>query len=699
MKLVLKIIAALVMLVVAAALLIPMFISAEYLKGELVAQVKKATGRDLTIEGTASLSVFPNLAVHVENVTLGNPEGFASPYFLRIGKLETGAALMPLLGKELRITGVTLEGATINLEENASGSKNWEFTKAEKEPGASDEQAPEVKKASPLKALAIGEVAIKDSSISYRKGNEKPVAVEGITVGLTGVDGTSPLVLSGKALLRGEPVEIALDIKSMPEFLQGRLVPTKLALGLPSGKVGFAGEAGMKGAEYGAAGTLDIAISDVQKLQAWATGKPAKPAFPKSVKLTSAIKASGVNKTIVLDTVSAELNALKATGNLTAVYGGAVPALKGTLTIPELDLAAISKPVAPGAAGGGDKAAPAANSSGWSDAPIDTSGLRAANADMVLSIGSLKSDKFQISDIAATIALKGGVLGIDLGKASLYGGSAKGNVKLDGSAAGVGLTTDLDIADVQIDPLMTALSGASKLEGTATVTLDVNGRGASQRAIVSSLGGKGSMRIADGAIKGINIASFLRSAQKGFVLGEKTTEKTDFTELTATFLIAKGIVSNEDLSMKSPVLRLAGKGIISLPPRTIDYRLVPTLVGSIEGQGGKDGLSGIAVPLIITGPWSAISVTPDLAGMLEEGLKNPEALKQNLKGIKDTIGDYNSPKDIGKALLGGGKAKEATPETTAPAPATGAAPAPTAPLTKEQKIEQGIGGLLNTFGK
>ena len=73
---------------------------------------------------------------------------------------------------------------------------------------------------------------------------------------------------------------------------------------------------------------------------------------------------------------------------------------------------------------------------------------------------------------------------------------------------------------------------------------------------------------------------------------------------------------------------------------------------------------------------------PDLAGMAQEALKNPDTIKQLIE----------NPKDIGDVLLG---KKPASPTTAAPAETT-AAPA-TAPTEKEQRqqmIEQGIGGLL-----
>src|SRR5688572_3659721 len=109
MKRLAKILGALIALIIIAALAAPMFINQETLKTQLIAQVKKATGRTLSIKGETSVTFLPNIAVKAEDVTLSNPKGFTSPYFVSLKKLETGAELRPLLRGELIVNGITLD--------------------------------------------------------------------------------------------------------------------------------------------------------------------------------------------------------------------------------------------------------------------------------------------------------------------------------------------------------------------------------------------------------------------------------------------------------------------------------------------------------------------------------------------------------------------------------------------------------------
>ena len=46
---------------------------------------------------------------------------------------------------------------------------------------------------------------------------------------------------------------------------------------------------------------------------------------------------------------------------------------------------------------------------------------------------------------------------------------------------------------------------------------------------------------------------------------------------------------------------------------------------------GDTDLSGVAVPIKVTGPWSNISYQPDLAGALKEQIKDPSAVMEKMQ--------------------------------------------------------------------
>ena len=118
-------------------------------------------------------------------------------------------------------------------------------------------------------------------------------------------------------------------------------------------------------------------------------------------------------------------------------------------------------------------------------------------------------------------------------------------------------------------------------------------------------------------------------------------ERTDFTELGASFAIKDGVAHNDDLSAKSPLLRLAGSGNVDIGGGSIDYLAKPSLVRSSAGQGGKEAaeLRGVTVPVKITGPLEAPRFRVDLGTAAGEAAKQKaeeklkERVQDRLKGL------------------------------------------------------------------
>ena len=129
------------------------------------------------------------------------------------------------------------------------------------------------------------------------------------------------------------------------------------------------------------------------------------------------------------------------------------------------------------------------------------------------------------------------------------------------------------------------------------------------------------------ALHGINIAQAVRSAKarlnalRGNSEAQSGTassdEKTDFSELSASFRIANGVAHNDDLNAKSPLLRVTGNGDINLAEERVDYLVKATVVSPLQGQGGPElqALRGLTIPVKLSGPFAAIDWNVDMAGL------------------------------------------------------------------------------------
>lgn len=244
----------------------------------------------------------------------------------------------------------------------------------------------------------------------------------------------------------------------------------------------------------------------------------------------------------------------------------------------------------------------------------------------------------------------------DLTELKLYGGQGQGRIELDGSGSVPSVENSFSLKGVRANPLLTDAAKFTNLEGTGDFEIAITAQGVSQDAMVKSLNGKGNVKFSDGAISGFNLASMARNVKSAFQNPKADqTQKTDFAELSGTFNIKGGIVSNKDLLLLNPLLRATGAGTANMPKRTLDYRIEPKLVGSIEGQGGDADEGGVTIPILVKGPWHALRFQPDVEGVVSDVVKDPgKALKDvegTVKKLKKGSKKIDAKKEL-KKLLG-----------------------------------------------
>jgi AsmA protein len=262
--------------------------------------------------------------------------------------------------------------------------------------------------------------------------------------------------------------------------------------------------------------------------------------------------------------------------------------------------------------------------------------LGSANADVSVTIGKLILSKMTLDNVAAKVKLQNGVLNADVDPLKLFSGTVKLAVSAQqAGAAGIKAT----MTNVQTEELLSTLAGSHVMQGVLHGNIDLTVRGNSQRAFVSSLAGTGAFNLVDGSYRGGNLLDMTRNVATSFQRGTNEAGKTDFKELSGTFNAKDGVIFNNDLKMAGTLLSLTGNGQIDLPQWLVHFLLTPVVVTNRGSE--TQGISGISVPVKIEGSLDAPSYHPDLRGALEEGLKDPEKLKENLKNIKDIKKNLN----------------------------------------------------------
>lgn len=433
--------------------------------------------------------------------------------------------------------------------------------------------------------------------------------------------------LAASAVYNGERVELTAGLAPLRQLLAGERFPAKLALNSKLVTMRYDGAVQQKPVP-GLDGIFDADVPSVGKLAAW-LGKPldAKEPDPGPLKAHAALTSDGAKLTLKDASITGK--AIKAIAEATVDAGQKPATFDVKIDVQQADLNAYLPPA--------EKAAPAkpAQASDWSTEPFGLAPLGAANGKARVTLAAVRYREIELSKGVVTLTLADRVLTIAAEQLTLAQGAIDSVAKLDATTDTAKLDYHATIAGVRARPLLQTFAGSDRLDGTVASDAEIIGRGRNQKELVSSLAGGGHFKVTDGAIYGINLAQTLRKAGTlGF--GDTRTEKTDFAELSGSYTIKSGVIDNRDMKMLAPVLRLTGSGTVPMPSRTVDYTLEAKLVPTIEGQGGRDSLAGIPIPIKITGPWSNTSYAIDWASVFHEMAADPERLK-------------NMPGELGKA--------------------------------------------------
>jgi AsmA protein len=654
----------------------------DFVRDQMVQQVKAHTGRDLTIAGPTSIALFPQVSVHLADVTLSEPPGMDGGPLLTAKSFAIDVPLLSLLSRQFAVKRLLLVQPTIELRIDADGRRNWSFART---PGGAETAAnagpreptaapiPRSPKAAGVAAafdqLSLENVHISDGTLRFadtRKGALKEIT--GINVSLSLADPAGPLQGKGNFAWNGE--KVAFD---------GKLSPARALLGEQKGRVALTLTSPLLEAAYDGA----LMLAPAPALEGKATLKaPSVGALATWLGRHAGTEPAAVDVTAM---VSLEQGRLAIT-DLNGVAGGgtlsgtlaleterARPYLSGTLRTTDLDLGRLLlRPVAPAAtahrAGEAERpgnaeaeSAPAgqapavasgkrrAAGRGWSEAPIDLALLRLADADVTLVVDRLLYRELQTGQSQLALALKDNVAKLTLQDALLYGGRGRGVLTFDAAGPEPATSTELSLDNVLYRPLLRDALGLEWLTGRGKITLSLSGQGQSERKIIETLKGKAELLIGNGEFAGIDVGKLLRAIEQAHFnrLEVSPEDRTPFSELAGSFQINNGLAETNDLRLVGPHLRLNGSGSTNLVERSADYSVRLKLAETAPSEGAVIKVSGLEFPMHITGPWEKLAFKPDLKGIV-----NSEQASEAIRQIGKNL---NTPevREAVKGLLNG----------------------------------------------
>ncbi|MEZ9700541.1 AsmA family protein [Vibrio sp. 10N.261.46.E12] len=692
MKKLLIFIAVPVFVVVAAILALVLLVNPNQFKPLIVEQAQKHTGLELVIEGDISWQFFPSIGFELGQTELRNPEGFTQPNLFKVDTVGVDVSVTPLFSNQLEIGNITLDGAEFYLETLKDGRKNIDAltqasvpqesepvadTNAESTPASQEQSATEasgwtINLAGVTVSNALFEMDDKQAG-SFTKLYDVSLNLSEFAVDTWT---TATFAASGENNQQKFSANGSAEFKLAEGFASYALRNIDLnakfndpATSIESAKIGLntfefdkvnlltyavIGKAAGLDLDLKGSGelTVDSAISKVtlNKLTLDSTFKgDTLPQSPMKVDMLSDLSFDLTKNhlSFVLEKLQANSIALDGKADVTL---SEIPKVRFSLHSPNIDLDEFlglgntteTASTAPSGSAGGS------TSNSGSSAPAkevepDLSALKTLDVKGDITIDKFKANNAKMQNVKTAFSVNRGVAELTSFTSNLYQGSISATAKLDARKTPATYTAKKKIKGVKVQPLLVDVANNDMLEGTGNIDVNVKGKSLTPTGIKKNLVGTIAINFEDGAVNGINVAQLIRE-NYAKIKGEKIeskdeAQKTDFSAMKATLKVDKGWVSTNDLSAQSPLLRVTGQGKANFINETVDFLVRTSIVGSLEGQGGKsiDDLKDVTIPIKVTGQWA----DPKFALVFDDVLKQKaqKEIDRGLEKLDEKYGD------------------------------------------------------------
>ncbi|MCK5664409.1 MAG: AsmA family protein [Thiotrichaceae bacterium] len=692
---------ALVLLIVAAVGIFAVTFDANEYKQNLSELVKQKTKRDLRFKGDIELTLYPVLGMKLGSMTFSNAPGFGDKPMLAVNHASVSVDVLSILSFNPQVAELIMDGLRVNLQTNKQGRTNWDdlVTESQQQTVSTDnDNDTTVRIKADVEsdlAVAFGGVVMTNADLlwSDAKTNvEYQINIASLLTGKIEQKQAFPLQLS---MTLNSLNELSANIELKSDVLLDKQKVTLTSLVIESSATGpllpfdnvllkltsdlkfstLTNQLGLSGfstsittsggalqdSQTRLAGEigfdlnkqhLTIGVLDVQSELAGST-------IPNG-KIKTAISASQLEmqlnkRSIKLNDLVLALNENKFEGFVN-VLDYDRPNINFKLKSDRLDLDKLlgetvePEPVPQAEAGEQAETVPTSAAEDVQiQLPMEL--LRDLKLKGDVEIGTLVTQGLTVNNVILKTGADKGLINLDPITMNLYDGNYAGSVNINVQGKQPVYSVKKKLTSFQVGKFLQDYMDEDPISGNANFKMDLITRGEWLSELKSNLNGNIFMLVKDGALKGFNLRHKMESA-KAKLRRENVPaleqRQTDFSAMSLSGVIKDGVFSSEDLDMQAPLLRVSGKGSADLVQETVDYLVNAKLVTTSKGQqgGSADELSGVSIPVAITGSWLSPKIDVQLDEMLKAELaakkeqirqslvKQKAALKQKLNAEK-----------------------------------------------------------------
>jgi AsmA protein len=584
-----------IVLVVLAALLIPVLIDKQQLLEMAATTLKAETGAVLTVDGDAKVSIFPRISVDLSDARIVMPGD--QEVDVRAKLLSIGLEVMPLFSGSIEIGNIVVDGLEAHLKSSAAepALDNRALT---------DEQLDDFY-AQRRKALQSAEQAV---------GQEAIIAV--------------PLALNVRRLVVTnamlEMVDVETDERSRLEIislevtdlnLDDRAIPLALSLRLKAGDKSRPIDMAISGSVSVNSDSQILTLNSIDVEVNGVLAEPVKLQTTGSVDLMKQV--ADLQLTLLLGPTRGEgavryasFETPKIDANLHLnQFDPALLALAGpraaAVDTAAVDTAAVDTAAAGAAAAG---AAAKSGSADSGDDPLPLDAIRAIDTRAVLLIDSANLSGHVVEDMQVKLRAVDGIIKLNTLTGKVHGGTLDMKATFNGQYNKAALTTQGSLKDMSIGKALKAMESEPLATGSANLQWQLKGSGRTSNELVAGLSGPIDMLTSNVFLKNLSVEKMLCEAValiNGESLSQKIPEESQFETLSMKMTMGDGKLKLDPLHAELTSVKLQGVGSMDILAQdfsaTFTASLSPTLSELDPACRVNKRLTDIAWPVTCEG--------------------------------------------------------------------------------------------------
>jgi AsmA protein len=532
-----------------------------WLRSPLERLVVDQTGRVLVIQGDLTVNIgWPTLRLHAAQLRFANPAWAQEKQMVAADRVAVSIDVPALLQRKLVFPEVTLNSASVFLEQSTDGRKSWLLDLEQRDEAA---------------RIQIGRVALNRGALGYDDASQKTSIRAELSTAPQVVTGSSATDLRFSVVghYKGEPLK-AQGSGGPVLALRETTLPYPLTL---DGTVGQTG-VHLNGT---VTGLLALTAVDMHMSLRGPSLEQLFPllgiAFPETRSYATQGHLIRTGNTWRYQEFTGRVGTSDIAGFVQVVTGGKRPALSADLHSELLDLDELATVI--GARP--DKVAPTATAAlaqqrVLPDLPFKADRWNSVDADVQLHAAKLRRGKaLPLDKLEAHLHLLDSVLTLDPLNFGLAGGQLSTKITLDGRTLPIQARAQVRARKVLLAQLFPTIDLSKSSIGQVNGEFDLTGSGNSVGHMLASASGKLGLVVAGGQI------SKLLMEKAGLHLWEILSLNLSGDRLVklrcavADFNVKRGVMQTEALVFDTQVTTLIGTGTIDLAQEQLDITLNP----------------------------------------------------------------------------------------------------------------------------